>query len=418
MARPWYVIARREFVERVRSKWFVVVTVLGPLLMAGVVLVPAWIGKQAADEDVKVQVVDRSGHGFTALIAASSPMLDGHLQVKEVPPGTPEEVLRSRIQAKAIQGYLVIDPDVLASGRVVYRGDNASNFGFRIKLNQILNAAVIGERARVAGLEAAQIVDLLRPIDLDMMHTTGEGAAKSATQSYVVGIVVMMVLYMAILLYAVNVMRSVVQEKTSRVVEIVVSSTRPSSLMLGKVLGVGVVGLLQLGIWAGVALLLVHFRGGLLAVLGVSTGGPPLVDLSIGDVALILVYFVFGYFFYAAIYAGLGAMVNSDQEAQQVQMPVALLLIGSVAMVQIVVNDPRGVGAEILTYLPFSSPVLMPMRWTLDGASISEVAVSLSILALVTFALVRLAARVYRVGILMYGKRPSLGELGRWLRHG
>jgi ABC-2 type transport system permease protein len=418
MSRPWLVVARREFHERVRTIWFVVVTVLGPLGMVGLALLPAWVGSKTGHDVAKIDVIDHSGLGLAAKVTSFAPLFKARVDLREVPPTTSETALLERIRSQAIKGYMVIPAAVLEDGKVTYRGENAANFTFSVRLSQVLNAAIMGERARDAGLDPAKVGALLRPIDLDTKHTTGEGEAKSATQSYVVAITVMLVLYMAILLYAVNVMRSVVQEKSSRVVEIVVSATRPASLMLGKVVGVGLVGLLQLGLWAATAILIVHFRGGLLAMLGVSDSGQPLVDLSLADVGVVLAYFVGGYFFYAALYAGLGAMVNSDQEAQQVQMPVVLLLVASAALAQNVANDPRGMLAQILTILPFSAPVLMPMRWTLDSASVTEVVTSLAFLALCTFGVVYLAGRVYRIGILMYGKRPTARELVRWLRHG
>jgi ABC-2 type transport system permease protein len=418
MARAWVVVARREFLERVRTKWFIAVTVLGPVVMIATGVLPAWLSKRAAQEIAVIEAVDRSGRGLTSALEAAAPLFGARLQLRDVPTTTDEARLLDRIRSRRIQGYLVIPEDVLDSGQVRYRGDNATSLQFQVQLGQVLNAAVMGERARRAGLDPLQVVSLLRPVDLDAKHTTGAGEAKSASASLIVGIGVMLVLYMAILLYAVNVMRSVVQEKTSRVIELVVSATRPGPLMFGKVIGVGVVGLLQLSIWAAAAIALVHFRGGLLAMLGVSGAGLPLIDISAGDIAVILSYFVLGYFFYSALYAALGAMVNSEQEAQQVQMPVLLLLVLPVTLSQMVATDPRGLAAAILTTLPFSSPVLMPMRWTLDSATVPEVLVSLGILCLSTAGVVYVAARIYRVGILMYGKRPSLREMVRWLRHG
>jgi ABC-2 type transport system permease protein len=135
------------------------------------------------------------------------------------------------------------------------------------------------------------------------------------------------------------------------------------------------------------------------------------------DVLVVLAYFLLGYFFYAAIFAAIGAMVSSEQEAQQAQTPVMMLLVIPVASVQLIANDPRGPVAEALTQIPFSSAVLMPMRWMLGGATAIQLLISMAILAGSTVLVTRLAARIYRVGILMYGKRPTLSELGRWLRY-
>ena len=142
-----------------------------------------------------------------------------------------------------------------------------------------------------------------------------------------------------------------------------------------------------------------------------------LPPIGAGDLAVVLLYFALGYFFYAALYAAIGAMVSSEQEAQQAQTPVVMLLIIPVVCVQLVTNDPRGGIAQVLTLIPFSSPVLMPMRYLLGGATPMDLVMSLGILALSLVGAVALAGRIYRVGILMYGKRPTLRELGRWLRY-
>jgi ABC-2 type transport system permease protein len=202
------------------------------------------------------------------------------------------------------------------------------------------------------------------------------------------------------------------------VVEIMVSSIKPRALMLGKILGVGGVGLFQLSIWAAIALILLRFREQVLGLFGVSGAGSVAIpSLTVGAIGLVLAYFVLGYFFYSSLYAAIGAMVNSEQEAQQAQTPVVILLIVPVVCVQLVSSDPRGSAAELLTLIPFSSPVLMPMRYLLGGASIGDVALSLAALVLSTWLAIFVAARIYRVGILMYGKRPSLRELARWIRH-
>ena len=136
------------------------------------------------------------------------------------------------------------------------------------------------------------------------------------------------------------------------------------------------------------------------------------------DVAVILAYFLLGYFFYASLHAAVGAMVSSDQESQQAQTPLVMLLVIPIACFSVITNDPRGLGAQILTTIPFSSPILMPMRYLLGGATPAQLALSLGILALSMAGVVWLAARIYRVGILMYGKRPTLRELARWVRYG
>jgi ABC-2 type transport system permease protein len=419
MSLSWLVVARREFLERVRSKWFIAITLLGPVVMTTIIVVPAWLGARAALDRVKIQVVDKSEHNLFPAIVRASAGFEMPFDFEWVSPNIDQKVLLGRIRDEKINGFLLIPKGVLAGEKAIYRGDNATNIRVGVQLQGALYMAARSARAAEAGVKPEIINQIDWPkVELEAQHDTGRGQASQAQASFLVGYVVMFVLYMSILIYAVNVMRSVVLEKTSRVVEIVVSATRPSSLMFGKVMGVGTVGLLQLAIWSGMALLLFRFRGELLGAFGVEDAGDvELPPLALVDILVILVYFALGYFLYAALYAAIGAMVNSDQDAQQAQTPVILLLILPVVCVQLVAGNPRGPIAQVLTLIPFSSPILMPMRYLLAGTTPAELALSIAILVATLIGAVWVAGRIYRIGILMYGKRPSLRELGRWIRY-
>lgn len=418
MSQPWAVIAGREFLERVRTKWFVIGTLLGPIGMLALIVIPAVLARAGA-ESVHVKVVDGT-HRLAPAIAATLAATD-KWRVEEVPDG-PEAApaaLLAEIKRGEINGFITIPPDALADGTIVYQGDNATSQSVAIALSRGISAVVLRERARAANVSDAQMTEVLRPVALDIKHTTGEAEGASGQAVFFVGFALMFIMYMAILLYAMNVMRSVVQEKTSRVVELMVAAAKPRSLMAGKVIGVGLVGLVQLAVWLGMAYLTMTYRDTVLGMFGVSgAGGVALPSLRVSEIAIVLVYFILGYFFYAALYAAVGAMVSTEQEAQQAQTPIVLLLVIPVTCMQLVANDPRGGTAELMTLLPFSSPVLMPMRYLLGGASVAQLFLSLAILAGSTALVIAAAARIYRVGILMYGKRPSVRELVRWLRYG
>ena len=264
-------------------------------------------------------------------------------------------------------------------------------------------------------MDIKEILELQAPVLVDAKHTTGGPEETSAEASFILGYAVMFILYIAIMLYGVNVMRSVVVEKTNRVVELIVSAIRPGSLLLGKILGVGAVGLLQLSVWGAAALLMIHFRQPLLELFGFGASTFDLPPLTISDVGVGLLFFLLGYFFYSSLFAAIGAMVNSEQEAQQAQTPLIIILAIPAVFVQLVASDPRGGLAQLLTLIPFTSPVLMPMRWLLDAVSLPELAISVLLLVAMCGIGVVAAGRIYRVGILMYGKRPTLRELIGWL---
>jgi ABC-2 type transport system permease protein len=409
----WVVIARRELIERLRTPWFIIVTLLGPLLMIALVVVPVVLGR-VGDQTARVQIVDKSGTLGESLRAA---LVAEKWRVEIVPSDTDEKTLLGRIRDDKIDGFLIVPPEAPTGGHFVYKGDNASAEHIMRSLNTVIYTVVLATRGKALDVPDDKVAALLAPVDFTTRHTTGEEEESSGLAAFLVGYVVMFVLYLSIVLYAVNVLRSVVQEKTNRVVEIMVAASKPRALMLGKILGVGAVGLIQVTLWAVMGMITINQRGALLGMFGVDAGGWSVPPMDAADIAVILTYFLLGYFFYAGIFAAIGAMVSSEQEAQQAQTPVMMILIVPMLCVQLVANDPRGPVAEVLTLVPFSSAVLMPMRWSLGGASLVSLFASIAILAVSTYLVARLAARIYRVGILMYGKRPSLRELVRWLRY-
>ena len=414
MKAAWFVIARREFLERVRTKWFIISTLLGPIGMVALIVIPAVLAR-VGDKEVRVKVVDHSGRVAPLVVPA---LQKARWHVEEVPATTPPATLDAEIRRDQIDGYIVIPRDAVDAGETVYFGDNATNQGVAIAIDRTIRDAVQKLRAGDIGISQDKLAQVLKDVNVRSTHWTGEGEKSSGAAAFLVGYIVMFILYMAIVLYAINVMRSVVQEKTSRVVELMVAAAKPRALMAGKILGVGAVGLCQLIVWLGMAWFSVEYRDSVLGVFGVSgAGGFQVPALRPQEIAIALTYFLLGYYFYAALYAAIGAMVSSEQEAQQAQTPVVLLLIIPMACMSLVANDPRGTTAEVLTMVPFSSPVLMPMRFLLGGASALQVALSIAILTASTAVVAAMAARIYRVGILMYGKRPSLRELVRWLRY-
>jgi ABC-2 type transport system permease protein len=200
--------------------------------------------------------------------------------------------------------------------------------------------------------------------------------------------------------------------------EFLVAAVKPGALMAGKILGVGGAALIQLTVWLGIGALALAYRDELLSLFGIAGGGAAaLPPLAFAEISVVMIYFILGFFFYSAMYAAVGAMVSSEQDTQQVQMPVTMLLVIGVMCLQVISNDPRGSTSAAMTMIPLWSPMLMPMRYVLGGATLGEVAISLGILLVSTLLVVRAAAKIYRIGVLMYGKRPSVRELIRWLRY-
>jgi ABC-2 type transport system permease protein len=412
-----WVIAKREFAERVKSKWFVVMTVLWPLLMVGSMVVPALLAGEGT-EGAKVQIVDHTG--VLGEQIAFNTGLFMKWDTKIVPEDTDEKELNHRIRTHEINGYVIIPKDALDGGQIAYNGDNASNQTVTILFTKSASAAVIQKRAEREHVSGIQLAAITAPVDVDVRHTNGEEAGSAGIFVFLVGYMISFLIYIAITLYGIGVMRSIVTEKSSRVVELLVSATKPRAMMSGKIAGVGSAGLVQIAIWFLLAKLIMTQKGHILALFGANDDAKTsalMPSLTTSQLIVVMLCFLFGYLFYSAMYAAVGAMVSSEQDSQQAQMPVTFLLVIGIVAITAVTNDPRGGVASVMTMVPFWSPMLMPLRYFLGGASLSQVGLSLAILALSTVVVSRIAAKIYRVGILMYGKRPTLGELIRWIRY-
>lgn len=411
-----WVIAKREFIERVKSKWFIVMTVLWPILMVGMMIVPALLGGQGT-EGSKVQIVDQSGVIGEQL--AFNVGLTMKWDAKIVPPDTDEKELNRRIRTHEINGYVIIPKEALDDGEIVYNGDNASNQSVTILFTQQASAAVIQKRAERAGLTGLQLAAINRPVHVDTRHTTGEEKGTNGIFVFLLGYMISFLIYIVITLYGIGVMRAIVTEKSSRVVELLVAATKPRAMMSGKIAGVGAAGLVQIAIWFVLAKIAMSYKTDILHLFGATNDEKLslIPSLSSSQLVVVLIFFLFGYLFYSALYAAVGAMVASEQDSQQAQMPVTFLLVIGMIAITAVTNDPHGRVAGLMTMVPFWSPMLMPLRYFLGGATLTDVWISVGILAVSTYVVSRIAAKIYRVGILMYGKRPSLRELIRWIRY-
>jgi ABC-2 type transport system permease protein len=410
--RDALVIARREFAERARSKWFLAITLLGPIGIAALIVVPALlIGNPAG---TRVEIVDGTGVLAEPL---STALTAAQWKPAIVAPDTPDAVEMARIRNRKINGFLAIPKDALDGGKIVYRGDNGSNQIVQAMLGEMVRLVVQAKRGKRAGVPDDKLAEIIKPARFEPQQTNGKTEATSGGLAFWIGYALAYVLFSVIAVYAVAVMRSVVQEKTTRVMELMVATVKPRSLMTGKILGVGGAGLVQVAAWLVIAALTLAYRDPILGVFGVSAGKVPLPSLTVDVIAIALGFFVLGFFFYASMYAAVGAMVSTEQDTQQVQMPITLLLLLGLVSITSVSSDPRGTGATIMTMIPFWSPLLMPIRYVLGGATGLDVVISLGILLGSTVLVARAAAKIYRTGVLMYGKRPTLQELVRWLRY-
>lgn len=422
MHKTWVVI-RREFVERVRSKWFVVSTVLGPLLMVAFVVVPIMLARSGARER-SVAVVDLTTTGFGRRLAA---VLDQAQPIKatRVPSDAARvaaaaDSLSRLVGARVLDGFLIVTDATVDSGKVEYRGANVSSPRDMQLLSGLLDDAVFTERLGREGVDPSVVKKAKVQLNLKTAKITGaRTTGESGQGAFILAYVMWMLLYTGIILYGVNVLGSVVEEKTSRIVEVLVSSLRPFQLLAGKIIGVGAVGLFQFLIWGVFAALLAGQRQFLMWQLGVTPQAAADISfpsISAATIAVFLTFFFLGYFLYAAMFAAVGAMTNSEAEARQAANVVVMLLVLPTILMIGILNDPSGALAVRLSLIPFCAPIAMPVRWAAGEVPLSQLLASIALLLATLIAITWVAGRIYRVGILMYGKRPNLRELVRWVR--
>jgi ABC-2 type transport system permease protein len=333
-----------------------------------------------------------------------------------------ESVATRAVMTKRADGYLVLGPRVLDGDSARYAGRNVTSVGDMARLSAAVRSALLDAQLQRVGVRPEQVSAIIRNragMTTERLTERGRGGSGAANVAFAFG--VSMLLYMAIVLYGQNVLRGVLEEKQTRVAEVVLSSVRPTTLLAGKVIGVGGVGLVQIVAWiagtAAVGAYLAPFFARNAGVGGASTGiGMAAFDFAPGTAAAVLVFFLLGYTFYSSLYAAAGSMVNSEQEAQQVLQPLLLPLVATALLIQPVLLNPTGGLARGAALFPLSAPVIMPLRMSITPVAWWEVALSAFLLVAACVGAVWLAARIYRVGLLMYGKRPTMRELARWVR--
>jgi ABC-2 type transport system permease protein len=408
----WAVI-RREYLQRVRSKWFIMVTLLAPVIMIAMMVVPVVIAARSDQTDRDLLIVDGSRVLYERL--ASDFEASGYTVAEE--PWTVDVVTDLRQQASdgEIGGFLVLDDLTLETGEAVLYTNDRPSLIRRMTLRSAIANAALEYRLEQQGLDAGA---MLAGGELTVEMLVDEGSGTEDPQ-FLVAYIGTMFLYMVILMYAVSVMRATLEEKTSRIVEVIVSSMKPWHLMLGKILGVGAVSLTQIAVWLSMGALAVGFGIPMLIAARPELATIETVVQVLPSLWLLLLFvglFLFGFFMYAGLYAAVGAMCSTDEEAQQAQFPVMMFLIVPIPFVMQAIQEPLTPLITGLSLFPLFTPVLMWARVAGGGVPGWQIGVSFVLMGVTVLAVAWLAGRIYKVGILMAGKKPSLPELWRWVR--
>lgn len=424
MGKLWAVI-RREYTERVRSRWFLIATLFGPVFFGGIMFVPALISSRdkASANGTNIVIVDATGTGLGQRVSTRlAGGIDGGGTAPRVNVVTSDAIAQAEslathlVMADSVKGYLLLDSMTLTAATARYAGSNTTAIFDMQRIEKAVQREVGAATLEKNGIDpelARKVLGTSVSVATERLTKTGRGG--SGQLNFIFGAAVAFVLYMTIFIYGLNVLRGVLEEKQTRVAEVVISSLSSTRLLAGKVIGVGGVGLTQLVLWLTMSFLMYKVRQPILAKFGADQMAITMPDVSLGLGLLVLAFFVMGFMFYAGLFAAVGATVNSEQEAQQAQMPVVLLLVTSIMFLQNILTQPDSTLSRVLSMLPFSAPIVMPLRMTVAPVPPSEIAIALTSVILGALGSVWLASRIYRVGLLMYGKRPGIGEILKWV---
>jgi ABC-2 type transport system permease protein len=413
--RNMLLIARREYLEAVRGRAFKMTTFGVPAIFAVII----GVGYLSS--------LGLGSHKHLA-IAASDPVLadevrrqllgdkDAKARVDVIAPATQADhtALLGQVQAKSLDGMLWVETPAGKPPAATYTSQSSGDFITAARLKSAVNHALIDEGLTTGGMAHADADKLVDGVSISTFQVKKDGTVvkSSAEASFWKGYVMAILLSMTTMIYGMNVARSIIQEKTSRIFEVMLAIARPSDLLAGKLLGVGAVGLTQIGIWlvAGAAILVTPFATAILT-------GDLSVHFSWVEAILFPVYFVLGYLLYSSLFAGLAASCETEQELQMYMPLAAAPTWLSFSLILLVINDSNSFWSVAASFFPPTAPVIMFLRMASQIPPAWQLIVSIALLLLSIWAVLWISTRLYRVGILMYGKRATLPELLRWLRY-
>ncbi len=430
-------IIAREYLSRVRKKSFIIMTILAPLIFGGFVFIVGWTAAKGSDTK-SIQVVDESGLFADVFVDSDKDEFDYTTNQLED--------AKAKVLLGDYDGLLYIPKmDVDDPKGVMYYAPNNPSIGMVSGLSHKIEAEIENIKLRRSGLDKEVLESLKADVDISTINLgeSGDEKESSSIGATAVGYVAAFLIYMFIFVYGAMCMRGVVEEKTSRIIEVVISSVKPFQLMMGKVIGIASVGLTQFVLWiiltitissvAGIAFMdtkaqLDKQQTEQMEAMEIPQADLPQNDPNIMDkltdavdsinmpmvVVSFLFYFLAGYLLYGALFAAIGSAVDSDADAQQFMFPVTVPLIFAIIMLSAVLNDPNGTLAFWLSIIPFTSPVIMMMRVPF-GVPVWELALSMVLMVGGFLFTIWLASRIYRIGILMHGTKVNYKTLGKWI---
>ncbi len=431
MDKLWLII-KREYINKVRNRTFVVMTFVSPLIFIGVVLLIGWLTSMNSGEIRRVKILDQTGASYEQLFNTTD-----DFEYTSLPDITIENAVRLSQDADDY-ALIVLQRDPNKGINVYLYSDDSPSTSFIEALQDKVSKKATEENLAVNGMDLQTFKDLEVKAMITLQTYSGVESSKASSWVKIgLGGASGYLLMMFIIIYGNMVMRSVIEEKTNRIVEIIVSSVKPIYLMLGKITGTSLAGVTQFVIWVVLGFVLIVVGSAVFGVdafqnpanqdLVASTQDMGEMQLIINDIAQLplatmigsfFIYFIGGYFLYAAIYTAIGAAVDSETDTQQFMLPVILpLMLAIYVGFFSVIDNPNGTVAVIFSYIPLTSPIVMLMRIPFGEIAWWQLLISILILYVSIVFVAYIAAKIYRIGILMYGKKTNWKVLYKWLKY-
>ncbi len=412
--RDVWLIAKREYLEQVRGRAFKVTTILIPAVFIVIMGVMALAGKNSGvGKHIAIATID------PALAARVREQLvadkDAKMTVDVVAPATEADHrnLLAQVDQKEIDGFLWLETPAGAPAKATYISRSSGDFATKGRLDGAVNHALVEQRLAARGIAAGDVESLTKSVDIATVQIkNGKETASDAMTTFWAAYAMAFLLSFTVVMYGMNVGRSVIQEKTSRIFEVMLATVKPSDMLAGKLIGIGAVGMTQIAIWAAAAAL---FAGSAFA--GRILSGGVKVQISTAEILLFCLYFILGYALYSTLFAGLASTCDTEQELQQYAPLAAVPIWLSFGMIVFIVSNPNSIWSVVISMFPPCAPITMFLRIASQFPPAWQIVLSLALMAVSVWIVLWLSSRIYRVGILMYGKRATLPEMLRWLRY-
>ncbi|OIQ39939.1 MAG: ABC transporter permease [Bacteroidetes bacterium MedPE-SWsnd-G1] len=432
-------IIKREFISKVRNKTFLVMTILSPLIVIGLGVLIGFLTKLNQDSIKTIAYLDESGYFLESDFQSSPSVLYENFS------GDSFEIAKSKVESNEFYGLLYIprkDSIVDVASNVQFYSKKSPNIIMVSTLESLVEGRLEEERMKQLGLDIKKLNNSKVSASIQLSDFLGEKSSKLINGMKIgIGMSAGYMIMMFIIIYGAMVMRSVIEEKTSRIIEVIISSVKPFELMMGKIVGTALAGLLQFTIWGILLVIIGVIASSIFGVEPVNLEGvnvpveqsevmkevasneAQLIFAEIMKLPLVtmfisfIIYFIGGYLLYSSIYAAIGAAVDNETDTQQFMLPVLIpLMLGVYVGFAAVISDPHGPISTVFSMIPFTSPIVMLMRIPF-GVAWWEILISLVLLLATFLIIVWFAAKIYRIGILMYGKKPTYKELYKWMRY-